>query len=176
MNKNLLSIRTLLPAGFALVLLSAIAYVWLSPSGGQPAPNLQVTVLNGGQKIDLAALHGRPVLVTFWATSCPGCIKEMPHLIELYHELAPKGFEIIGIAMPYDQPNHVLEMQKQKQIPYPIVWDGIGEAARAFGTVTLTPTHFLIDPQGQIVQHKIGELDMKLLRARILTMLNKRNA
>jgi len=175
MSSNRISIRLLLSLGFALLLFGAMAYVWLSPSGAQPAPKLEVTVLDGGQKINLASLHGRPVLVTFWATSCPGCIKEMPHLIELYHELAPKGFEIIGIAMPYDQPNHVLEMQKQKQIPYPIVWDGVGEATRAFGSVTLTPTHFLIDPQGQIVQHKIGELDIKLLRARILTMLNKRN-
>lgn len=176
MTPVLTSLRRLLPIGFVLLILGAIAYVWLSPTGGQPAPQLEVTLLNGGQKLDLAALHGRPVLVTFWATSCSGCIKEMPHLIELYHELAPKGLEIIGIAMPYDQPNHVLEMQKQKQIPYPIVWDGIGEAARAFGSVTLTPTHFLINPQGQIVQHKIGELDIKLLRARILTMLNKRSA
>lgn len=175
MNNKPISPRTLIPAAFILLLLAAIAYVWLSPSGAQPAPKLEVTVLDGGRKITLSSLQGRPVLVTFWATSCPGCIKEMPHLIELYHELAPKGLEIIGVAMAYDQPNHVLEMQKHKQIPYPIVWDGIGEAARAFGTVTLTPTHFLIDPQGQIVQHKIGEIDIKLLRARILTMLNKRD-
>ena len=83
---------------------------------------------------------------------------------------------MIGVAMAYDQPNHVLEMQKQKNIPYPIVWDGVGQVSRAFGTVTLTPTHFLIDPQGEIVQHKIGDIDIKLLRARILTMLSKQNA
>jgi peroxiredoxin len=175
MNKTM-PIRTLISAAFILAILAAIAYVWFSPSGAQPAPSVEMTQLNGGNKIDLSKLRGRPVLVTFWATSCPGCIKEMPHLIDLYHELAPKGFEIIGVAMAYDRPDHVLEMQKQKQIPYPIVWDGVGKISRAFGTVTLTPTHFLIDPQGEIVQHKIGEIDMHLLRARILTMLSKQHA
>jgi thiol-disulfide isomerase/thioredoxin len=172
---NSQSIRVLLPVGFMLAVLLVLAYVWFSPSGAEPAPSLVMTQLNGGQKIDLAALRGHPVLVTFWATSCPGCIAEMPHLIQLYQELAPKGLQVIGVAMSYDQPNHVLEMQKQKNIPYPIVWDGVGEASRAFGTVTLTPTHFLIDPQGKIVQHKIGELDIKLLRARLLSMLSKQN-
>jgi len=168
--------RLLLPAGFLLLILGAIAYFWLSPSGVEPAPKLVMTQLNGGKKIDLATLHGRPVLVTFWATSCPGCVAEMPHLIKLYRELAPQGFELIGVAMNYDQPNHVLEMQKQKDIPYPIVWDDRGRISRAFGTVTLTPTHFLIDPKGNIVQHKIGDIDIQLLRARIKLMLNKNKA
>jgi peroxiredoxin len=170
------SLRVLLPAGFILLVFVAVAYVWFSPSGAQPAPKIVMTQLNGGEKIDLSALRGHPVLVTFWATSCPGCIAEMPHLIKLYQELAPKGFEMIGVAMNYDKPDNVLEMQKAKNIPYPIVWDGIGNISKAFGSVTLTPTHFLIDPQGEIVQHKIGDIDIKLLRARVLTMLSKQNA
>ena len=170
------SLRVLLPAGFVALILVAVAYVWFSPSGVTPAPKVEMIQLDGGQKIDLASLRGRPVLVTFWATSCPGCIAEMPHLIKLYKELAPKGFQIIGVAMNYDKPNNVLAMQKAKDIPYPIVWDDVGKISKAFGTVTLTPTHFLIDPKGEIVQHKIGDIDINLLRARVLTMLGKQNA
>jgi peroxiredoxin len=96
----------------------------------------------------------------------------MPHLIELYHDLAPKGLEIIGIAMSYDRPDHILEMQKRKNIPYPIVYDGTENLSRAFGGIRLTPTTFLINPKGQIVKQKIGEMDMELLRAQIVTMLN----
>jgi len=170
------SIRFIFPAAFLLLIGFALAYVWLSPSGAQPAPRLVMTELNTGRKIDLAALHGHPVLVTFWATSCPGCVAEMPHLIKLYRELAPQGFELIGVAMNYDMPNHVLEMKKQKGIPYPIVWDQRGNISKAFGNVSLTPTHFLIDPSGEIVQHKIGDIDIQLLRARLMTMLNKSKA
>jgi len=166
----------LLPAGFILAIVIAVAYVWFSPSGIEPAPKIVMTQLKGGQKIDLASLRGHPVLVTFWATSCPGCVAEMPHLIKLYQELAPQGFEMIGVAMSYDKPDNVLEMQKQKAIPYPIVWDSVGKISQAFGKVTLTPTHFLINPQGEIVQHKIGDIDINLLRSRILAMLRKQNA
>jgi len=170
------SIRLIFPAAFLLLIIVAVVYVWFSPSGAQPAPNVVMTELKGGEKIDLASLRGHPVLVTFWATSCPGCIAEMPHLIKLYKDLEPKGFRMISVDMSYDQPNHILEMQKQKNIPYPIVWDGVGKISHAFGTVTLTPTHFLIDPKGEIVQHKIGDIDIKLLRARVLNMLRKSKA
>ena len=167
-----LSLRDWLITGFVAGVLLVVAYIWFSPTGAQKAPDLKMNVFNSSQTIDMAKLQGRPVLVTFWATSCQGCIKEMPHLIELYQELAPKGLEIIGIAMSYDRPDHILEMQKRKQIPYPIVYDGVGEASQAFGDIRLTPTTFLINPKGQIVKQKIGEVDIKLLHAQILTMLN----
>jgi len=167
-----LRLKNLLPVIFVLVFIMLGGYLWLSPSGARTAPDLSMKVLTSGQQINLKDYRGRPVLVTFWATSCPGCIKEMPHLIELYRELAPRGLEIIGVAMSYDRPDHVLEMQKRKNIPYPIVYDGVNEASRAFGGVRLTPTSFLINPQGQIVNQKIGEMDMKLLHARIMTMLS----
>ncbi len=157
-------------------LILAILYVWLSPAGLQPAPVVSMKTLPDGRTIDLQKLRGRPVLITFWATSCPGCIKEMPHLIELYNELNPKGLEIIGVAMNYDRPDHVMAMQKSKGIPYPIVWDGTSELATAFGQVRLTPSSFLINPDGQIVQQTLGEMDMHLLHARILTMLKQGKA
>lgn len=159
----------------ALALLGALAYVWLAPGGLKQAPDIAVTTLDGRQ-IQLADLRGRPMLITFWATSCPGCIKEMPHLIELYQELAPKGLEIIGVAMSYDPPNHVLQMAKERQIPYPITLDTTAAASKAFGEVKLTPTSFLIAPDGRIVHQKIGEMDMPMVRQTILNMLSTKTA
>ena len=46
-------------------------------------PNVTFTAITG-KKIALKELRGKPVIVTFWATDCPGCIKEIPHLIDLY--------------------------------------------------------------------------------------------
>lgn len=163
--------RDSLIAVFGILLIGGVAWLWLSPSGLQPAPPVEFKVVDG-RTLKLEQLRGRPVLVTFWATSCPGCIKEMPHLIELYHDLAPKGFELIGVAMAYDPPNHVMQMRRERNIPYPIALDINSKAAMAFGDVKLTPTHFLIDPEGRIVHHKIGELDVNKLRSRIIAMLN----
>lgn len=165
-----MKLKDSLIALFAVVLVAALGWIWLSPQGLERAPEISVTTLDG-ETIDLAELRGRPVLVTFWATSCPGCIEEMPHLIELYEELHPKGFELIGIAMAYDPPNHVAAMRKAKRIPYPIALDIEGRHALAFGDVKLTPTSFLIAPDGRIVRQKIGEMDMDALRAQILGML-----
>ncbi|MFZ1324696.1 MAG: TlpA disulfide reductase family protein, partial [Candidatus Contendobacter sp.] len=106
----------------------------------------------------------KPVLVTFWATTCPSCIEEIPHLVELYQEFKPKGLEIIGVAMAYDPPEQVRTLARQRQIPYPIVLDTQAQIARAFDDVRLTPTSVLISPQGQIVQYRLGLLDLPQLR------------
>jgi thiol-disulfide isomerase/thioredoxin len=62
-------------------------------------------------------------LVTFWATTCPSCIEEIPHLIDLYRELNPKGLEIIGVAMAYDPPEQVRAMAANSvKSPTPSFW------------------------------------------------------
>lgn len=156
-------------AAFALALVGLLAYLWMSPGGLKQAPELSFTTLDGRQ-VSLADLRGRPVLVTFWATTCPGCMEEMPHLIDLYRELNPRGLEIIGVAMAYDPPNQVLTVVNQRQVPYPITLDIESKAAMAFGDVRLTPSSFLIAPDGRIVLQKIGELDMQRVRREILAM------
>ena len=165
-----MKLKDILIALFALTLLVGMGYLWLAPAGLSEAPDITVQTIKG-EKITLSQLRGKPVLVNFWATTCPGCIKEMPHLIELYRELAPEGFEIIGIAMSYDPPNQVIALADRQKIPYPVALDLTGEAARAFGDVRLTPSNFLIAPDGRVVHQKIGEMDMQKVRAMILDML-----
>ncbi len=167
-----MKIKEILIGLFAILIISSIAYLWIAPSGAQQAPNITLQMLDR-KKLSLSSLKGKPVLITFWATSCPGCIKEIPHLIELYHELHPKGLEIIGIAMPYDRPDYVMEMVKQKKVPYRIAFDLKGEAVQAFGKVSLTPTTFLIDDKGKIIKKKIGEMNMTVWKKRIISILEQ---
>ena len=101
-------------------------------------------------------------------------MREIPHLADLYEEFGPHGLEIIGIAMYYDPPNQVVEMTRRSGIPYPIALDVRAEAARAFDNVRLTPTNFLIAPDGRIVRQKIGEFsesEFVELRSTIREML-----
>ena len=157
--------------GVALAAVLAFAAVWLfMPAGLRPAPPLVGQTLDG-RTLTLAQLRGKPVLVTFWATTCPACIAEMPHLAELYRDLHPKGLEIIGVAMSYDPPEQVRAMVKQRQIPYPVVLDVQSRIAREFDQVQLTPTTVLISPEGGIVQYRLGLLDMPKLRQAIQEML-----
>lgn len=161
--------KDLLAAGVAILLLAVAGVVWFGP-GGQRAPDVQLVTL-AGEQLQLSELRGRPVLITFWATTCPGCLAEMPHLIELHHDLAPQGLEVIGIAMHYDPPNQVANLVRSRDVPYHIALDSDGRAAQAFGDVRLTPTTFLIAPDGRIARQKIGELDMVQTREQIERML-----
>ncbi len=162
-------------AVFALVLVGAVGYLWLSPSGLKSVPNVSVDGIDG-HMLNLAQYRGHPLLVTFWATDCPGCVQEMPHLVKLYNDLEPKGFRLVAVAMSFDVPKQVRIMVQERHLPYTVAIDSDGSAAKAFGNVQLTPTSFLIDPQGRIVQQKLGNLDFKQLRNRIQSMLGHAGA
>ena len=155
---------------FILVLITGAGWLWLIPRGSGAAPVVSLKITDG-RVIHLQDLHGKPVLITFWATTCRSCIKEMPHLISLYDELSDKGLEIIGVAMSYDPPNQVMELINQRRVSYPIALDVDGAIAKAFDNVMLTPTSFLISPDGKIVKHKIGEMDMDKLQQQIEDLL-----
>jgi len=159
----------------AVAIFGLLAYVWLSPAGIGPAPDVKFTTLDN-RPLTLQSLQGKPVLVTFWATSCTGCIKEMPHLVELHNKLAAKGLTIIGVSMAYDPPSHVTELVTRRQLPYTIAMDIDGSVSRGFGGIKLTPTTFLISPEGRIVMKKIGDLDMDSLTTRIQYMLTSQQA
>ncbi len=152
-----------------LLIFVALSVLFLKPAV-IAAPNLIFTTIYG-KKIQLSKLIGKPVIVTFWATDCASCIKEIPQLIELYNNFHTKGLEIIAVAMYYDPPNHVLEMSKAKQIPYDVALDLKAEHAFAFGQVQLTPTTFLISPSGDISMKIEGLLNMPKLQQLIQNLI-----
>jgi peroxiredoxin len=154
----------------ALIIVLAFATVWLIPANMRQAPPLVGRTLDG-RTLTLEQLRGKPVLVTFWTTTCPSCIEEIPYLITLYQELNQKGLEIIGVAMAYDPPEQVQAMAVQWQIPYPIVIDSQERIAQAYDNVRLTPTTVLISPKGQIVQYQLGLPNIPKLRETIRGML-----
>jgi len=144
-----------------LIVLAALAYAMLSKPD---APAVTFVTLDG-RPIQLDSLRGKVVLVNFWATTCPGCIKEMPGMIETDNQYKAKGFEIIAVAMSYDPPSYVVNFTQTRQLPFPVALDVKGEFAQAFGNVQLTPTSFIIGKKGQILEQKLGELDFVKLKA-----------
>jgi len=144
-----------------LAIVGALAYTLLQKP---TAPAVTFTTLEG-KRIPLESLRGKVVLVNFWATSCPGCIKEMPGMVETYNQYKNKGFEIVAVAMSYDPPNYVLNFVQTRQLPFPVALDIDGAHARAFGNVQLTPTSFIVGQDGSVLEQKIGELDFVKLKA-----------
>lgn len=145
---------------FAILALALIA----SGCDGNKAPKLEVA-LNSGETINLN-LPKKPILVNFWATSCPGCIAEMPHLTQLKNELGDR-FEILAISMDYDPAEQVDAFIKANNYPFNFIKDLDGSFSQAFGGIKLTPTNFLVAPNGNIVYQKIGDPDFAFLKRRI---------
>lgn len=127
------------------------------------APLVQGNDLNG-QAVATVALKGKPYLVNFWATSCVTCVKEMPDIVALHEEFSGKGFQTIAVAMRYDRADFLQKFVEDRALPFTVVHDTTGDWARAFGDVSVTPTTFVIDAEGQIFKRYVGEPDFPALR------------
>ena len=146
-----------------MIVIALLVFLGFQLSNKPSAPAITFTTIEG-KKISMESLKGKVVLVNFWATDCPGCIKEMPQLMSTYNQYSKKGFEIIAVAMPYDPPAQVLNYATQKALPFPVMHDGLAEVTQKFGGVNLTPTAFIYDTQGKLVRRTIGDLDFKALQ------------
>ena len=153
----------------AACLLAALFAVW-DHSALKVFPPVTISTIDG-RSFDSTAVKGRPLLVTFWSTTCAVCLREMPDLETLYRRLSPRGFEIIAVSMPWDPPDEVVRLARARALPYPVALDVNGDIARAFGDVSATPTHFLIGPGGEIALRRTGALDFSALGDRLQSML-----
>ena len=120
-----------------------------------------------GQTLRLPDNKNKLTLVNFWSTNCTGCIAEMPTLKKAYQTQHANGLEIIAVSMAYDHPNFVSAFTQQQQLPFPVVLDSLvdvnqseteGKHAQHFGGVLATPTTFVLNNKGQVVQQFIGEI------------------
>lgn len=126
------------------------------------APELNFRTLDN-RLLTPAVQREKMLLVTFWATSCGSCRQEMPDLIRLYQDYRMRGLEMVAVAMSYDPEPKVRAYMADQALPFPVVSDADGELAGKL-EVHATPTSFLIDREGRIVQHTIGLLDFASLR------------
>lgn len=110
---------------------------------------------SNGTHYQLSSLHGKWVLVNFWAPWCPPCLQEIPELAAL--QKREKDLQVIGVAVMYHSIQSVTEMIKKQAIPYPVVL-GNEDTASDFGGLTGLPTSFLYSPAGRLVGHHQGPL------------------
>ncbi len=128
------------------------------------APEVRFTALSG-ESFTTSQLRGKVVLVNFWATSCVSCVHEMPRMVDTYNRFAPRGYEMVAVAMSYDHPNQVAAFAKKRALPFKVALDRGGDIARRFGEVRATPTTFVLDKRGRIIERYLGEPDWARLHA-----------
>jgi thiol-disulfide isomerase/thioredoxin len=112
----------------------------------------------GGGELVMAALRGRPLLVNFWATWCPPCVKEMPELDRFQRDYARAGWQVVGLAV--DGPTPVREFLARAPVGYAIGLAGFegAELSRRLGNDRgALPFTVAFDAGGRIRQRKLGE-------------------
>lgn len=126
-------------------------------------------------KITAQQLKGKVVLVNFWATWCPPCTREIPHLEKLYNAYKGKGVVILGMSVDSDARGKtatqlVKDFIKVNELTYPI---GIADrdVIDAFGNIQSIPSSFVIDRNGKIVKNVIGYQDYETFENLITPLL-----
>jgi peroxiredoxin len=106
----------------------------------------------------LADWKGQPLVVNYWATWCPPCVREIPLLSQLRRDHQAQKLEVIGIAVDFR--DDVLKFADERKLDYPLLIgeeDGLAAVA-AVGMTAAFPFTLFADSQQRIVALKVGEL------------------
>lgn len=111
------------------------------------------------QPVALESFKGKVILLNFWATWCPPCIKEMPSMERLRNQLSGKPFEVVAINVgesPTTVSSFMLELDTE--LTFPILLD---QDAKSFGQLGLRglPMTLILDHEGNIIEKVLGGRD-----------------
>lgn len=134
-----------------------------------PAPNFELIALNG-EKVRLSDFRGKKVLINFWATWCPPCVKEMPAMQAFYDEYAAKENIVIFAINATNQEattDTVKQFVRKNGISFPILLDEQGDVLLHYEVLTL-PTSLIIDEGGMVVEQILGPVTEEVLVEKLL--------
>ncbi|WP_310390032.1 TlpA disulfide reductase family protein [Roseateles sp.] len=119
---------------------------------------------DGGELL-AAEFKGRPLLLNFWATWCPPCIKELPELAQFQQEFKARGWQVLGLAV--DSPSAVREFLKKLPLDMAVGLAGLTgtELTRTLGnTQGGLPFSVAFDASGELIWRKLGVTNLVELR------------
>ncbi len=163
--------KTLLGA----IALLVISIACLSPSikAGELKPGTKAPawILQSpdGKDIKSTAFDGKIVVLNFWATWCPPCVKEIPDFIELQSELKDKGVTFVGVSLDASA-SPVKKYLKRTKVNYPVVM-GNADVVAEFGNFTGIPHTYVIDKEGVIRMSHSAMISKQQLMAGIKPLL-----
>lgn len=127
---------------------------------GQKAPDFEVTSASG-QKLKLSSLKGHVVLVDFWATWCPPCVKGLPITDKMHRLYASKGLKVITISG--EARKTVMDFVAKQGYKFPVYLEK-NQASEAY-KVEAIPTLVIVDAKGRLSSYSVGlESEDEILR------------
>ncbi|KPI47526.1 cytochrome C biogenesis protein CcsB [Clostridioides difficile] len=131
-----------------------------------------------GKTHKLSDYEGKVVFLNFWATWCPPCKEEMPHIEQLYKDYKKNNEDVVilGVASPNlgreGSREHVINFLKEEGYTFPVALDEDGALAYQYG-INAFPTTFIIDKEGYVTQYIPGAMDKETMASFIENQRNK---
>ena len=122
-----------------------------------PAPAFSLERLEGGTAT-LADFRGEYVLLNFWATWCPPCLKEMPTMQALHDTYRDRGFSVVAVSSDSEGAALVKGFVDRLGVDFPILLDVDGSVSASYGARNL-PMSLLLTPDGEVLAAALGERD-----------------
>ena len=125
-------------------------------SGKVIAPEFTLPALDGVES-ELADYRGNVVLLNFWATWCMPCLREMPGMEKLSQRFRGSDFVVLGISN--DQPSHkkrVATFLRRLNLTFPVLLDSDSDVSERYEVAGI-PVSFLLDREGAVIAHIVGE-------------------
>ncbi|WP_018988048.1 TlpA family protein disulfide reductase [Aromatoleum toluclasticum] len=141
---------------------------------GAPILALELPDSNG-QPQALAQWRGKVLVVNFWATWCPPCLREIPEFAAVSRRFADAPVQFVGIGI--DQPDNVRRFSEENKVPYPLLIAPLQTLAvtSALGnTSQALPFTAIFDRQGELDFVKLGTLNEAELEGKIRALLASR--
>jgi cytochrome c biogenesis protein CcmG, thiol:disulfide interchange protein DsbE len=152
-----------LKTGAALAFIAALIVLFVHPSyrngsrslHGQTAKNFDLTI--DGKPAQLSDLHGKVVLLNFWASWCQPCVDEAASLDALQKKIAPLGGTVLGVSVDDDATAYD-RFLRTYNVDFPTYQDPSKQIPLSYGT-TMYPETYVIDRDGKIDSKIIGPQD-----------------
>ena len=119
----------------------------------RPVEQLGWKLIDSGVEQKMADLQGKVLILDFWATYCPPCIEEIPHLKELQAKYGERGLQVIGLHVggAEDKPR-VPAFIERLSIDYPLGYPEDELTYSLLGTDNRIPQTLIFDRKGNLVE------------------------
>jgi len=116
----------------------------------KPAPDFSLRSI-ANQQVSLSDYKGKVVILSFWATWCGPCKKEMPYLQKMRTKYADQGFEVISVSVDDVKfKAQVVSFIRRMRYDFPVLLDSSSEILSSYNPNKNVPFTVLIGRDGQI--------------------------